>query len=1327
MINSPNYSSFTPTAPKKPLWKKIAFGLGIFVFILVVLISLAPTFLSTSAGLNYLAKWINKKNGGKLQIQSLSLSWFGAQEIEGLSYSDPSGSLFFSCERMRSDSSLFGILGSNHIGDTRIASPHLKMKKEFISYKKLSGPVTQQSSLVYIPTFTPAFQNNLFPFSGRLVVENGSIDFVASGLDPVSIHDINTTVFLAEDKSRISLSLDAISSEEKASGKIYIDGSVLNMSSVNPKISLESHISSLPIKALDQLLTLVDPSYKGLLIDTFGSTFSLSLNGKLSRNDLQLHMSASSPNFTANFATISNESTITLKEPAKITFAASRSLLERFLPQVQTLTNDPLSTEITLSDLKIPVSDAGISLQGMSIQAQAQLSSINLANGKYTLGPALLTFNSASLQTGSTFSLKAPIIQQQKTAEISVSGTMAGLFSNALSASAECNLKEVPSALIDSLANSTYASAILGSAINANIKTSIAPSISHIYFSIQTPTLTINNAHWTVDDTIRLQEPFTSTLAPSDALYALLFPGNEVIAAPSHPLQFNIEGCNLPSLGQLEKLYMKATLQTSLLSYEKAFAFSPYVIENLSSDILISSYDNISIDLESSLFAFTMEGSYKPKDNFFLSKKPIKISYLLTDDQIQSLAKSQERPYLVNPALIHAEIEPTTIAFGSDLLTTLMLKAFATVDNFALQNKEASKQAAIEQTKLLVDYNGKSAICNVDFSSQLSRSPEVTSEIDAHLKASSFLHQGSIDTSKLALTGDLSLQNIPTSLVQMLSAESIPLGQLLGPSFDMKAQIDSGANAQEISVQAKSQYLDADAHLSIKEGILSLKQAPGHIDFTLTPQSYLIIDKLITEDDIPPPYTLGEKTTFTFTINELFVPYKITPCKANSQESCLMIGLRDVKISGDLSNVTLSFSDAKNQSIVLKDTHLSFQKQQGDSPIQLQLNASATGGKASGQSGSLQMSTEISNIFAPSGDIDFSHVFSKANMNIQKLPTSVLDLFARTFGDESSTFSSIFGPSLTATLSLSLQDATGPVLLNVNSPGSRVSLSGKLTNGILTLNEPVYAQVTMTPELSKFLLHGVNPLSITEIKSNNPITLEIQPAGFSVPITPFSMDKVNIPSARIELGQISCKNEGNLNIALSLLKSVQLSQNHTLQLWFTPIDLHINKGVVDMERTDILVAETFDIALWGTINPVRNNVDMVLGLTSECLGKAFGIKNLPQDYVLQVPMTGTMDNVQINTTKATAKVAALLAWQQAAIAGGAAAGPAGALFGHFLNKLGSLPLNDKDTPPPKKPFPWDKEASFENETKKKDTAQKSKKAHIKKSDKPLKQILKIIK
>jgi hypothetical protein len=219
--------------------------------------------------------------------------------------------------------------------------------------------------------------------------------------------------------------------------------------------------------------------------------------------------------------------------------------------------------------------------------------------------------------------------------------------------------------------------------------------------------------------------------------------------------------------------------------------------------------------------------------------------------------------------------------------------------------------------------------------------------------------------------------------------------------------------------------------------------------------------------------------------------------------------------------------------------------------------------------------------------------------------------------------------------------------------------------------------------LSRVLLNSVNPLDLSAITAEAPITLKIPAQGFSYPVHPSNPALINIPSGRLDLGKLYCHNEGNVNVTLGLLKLQQFSQNQNLELWFAPLDLHVVNGIMECERTEILLAQTYQVCVWGDLKFPSKKVDMVLGLTAGCLRAAFGIKDLPNDYVLQIPMKGPMNDVKINTGKATAKIAALLLWQQKDVALGKSS------LGKLLNKVGPLPDSDTKAPPAKRPFPWE--------------------------------------
>jgi len=322
----------------------------------------------------------------------------------------------------------------------------------------------------------------------------------------------------------------------------------------------------------------------------------------------------------------------------------------------------------------------------------------------------------------------------------------------------------------------------------------------------------------------------------------------------------------------------------------------------------------------------------------------------------------------------------------------------------------------------------------------------------------------------------------------------------------------------------------------------------------------------------------------------------------------------------------------------------------------------------------------------------------------------------------------IFGPELNLTASSTLTHWNGPITLQLNSPNIRASVKGAITNGLLYLNDPFHMQLTLTPDLSRVILNSVNPLSLTAITAQAPITLEIPAQGFTYPIFSSDNSQINIPAGRLELGKLYCHNEGNVNITLGLLKLSQFSQNQNIELWFAPLDFHIKNGVMECERTEILITSTYQVCIWGELDFVSKKVDMVLGLTASCLKTAFGIKNLPDDYVLQIPMKGPMDNVKINTSKATAKIAALLIWQQKAVSGALGKGPAGALLGEFMNKLGPLPDGNSKAPPAKRPFPWESTDQKPSSKKKKvsEAPPTKKKKLIVPDEEPLKQVLKML-
>jgi hypothetical protein len=93
---------------------------------------------------------------------------------------------------------------------------------------------------------------------------------------------------------------------------------------------------------------------------------------------------------------------------------------------------------------------------------------------------------------------------------------------------------------------------------------------------------------------------------------------------------------------------------------------------------------------------------------------------------------------------------------------------------------------------------------------------------------------------------------------------------------------------------------------------------------------------------------------------------------------------------------------------------------------------------------------------------------------------------------------------------------------------------------------------------------------------------------------------------------------------------------------------------------------------------IRDNIQMVIGLSGTALSRALEIRGLDKDAMVQIPVKGTISNFRIDSSKATTKIGALVAQSTK--------GPEGIVIGTVLDmvngKEGNVP------PPTTNPLPW---------------------------------------
>ncbi|GAB4227242.1 MAG: hypothetical protein Tsb0021_03930 [Chlamydiales bacterium] len=275
----------------------------------------------------------------------------------------------------------------------------------------------------------------------------------------------------------------------------------------------------------------------------------------------------------------------------------------------------------------------------------------------------------------------------------------------------------------------------------------------------------------------------------------------------------------------------------------------------------------------------------------------------------------------------------------------------------------------------------------------------------------------------------------------------------------------------------------------------------------------------------------------------------------------------------------------------------------------------------------------------------------------------------------------IIGSKLDGTARLSFSEGVGSVEAHLRGTNSKVFLDGYIKDGILRLNRTFFAEMAVTQELSKSLIQDIFPLFNAALSAEHPITLKIEPQGFALPLFYNSLSNLVVGNATLDLGKIEFGIKNQLEQILNLLNLAD-EKNKKINIWFTPMYFSISQGVIQCKRTDMLIALRYPLALWGKIDYVKDKVKMTLGVPGTTLSKALGLKKIPPEAILQLPIKGSLSETKIDTKKAKAKIGSIIAHGKG--------GPEGLLIGNLFDIITGN-LNESKPPyPTTHPFPWDK-------------------------------------
>ena len=1065
----------------------------------------------------------------------------------------------------------------------------------------------------------------------------------------------------------LALSIDLPGKEEIAlklscsanKGSLAIKASASHLDTPIPDISIQSTIAKLPVQGVDQMISVFYPEFRGLFYSAVGSTLDLQCNFQCSQGNFDLSLDAQSPQLTASIATQSTNDLISLKNPAAVNFNLTPAFLNKILAFF------PSVQGITLTQpalFKVTLSRLSFPIDDWhQMSFQAALSAPPQIGLSLNGKPVDLT--NLNLQC-STPKLSEQILIDGAT-NLQYLGQSGSLTINGNTKNLSINAVQFP---VDLTGFSL--SKVLGASADFTALLNLTKDNPRFHLAWKSPLLHVPSLALTLDDSWRLISPaeFTLRLNPQ--------------FVQSAPIHGTIQDIDIPA-DNIQNTHFNVGFSMKSLSVSSPV---PLSLTKVQGELAMKTLDQISLQISSDTLSVSLTGAYNLQTQEFTLTKPLTAEY--------NLPHFAKLDLTLNPMTF-----PTQTTYKGQLFCPKY-----TLDAISLLN-----------TTIPFEWDSKNQSAMLQFSSQVQNPAGAPGTAQGTAKGECTL-KDLINPSISVVQASLDFQNIATELLESVMGKS-GIKAMVGPRFSSKIRLQSDPNRQQVALKWASANINADTAFLIEDSRLQIQGNNNKIAWTLTPEGYQALDLLITGPKKGMiPFELKEPSTFTLTLTKMDLP--VTPkAQINAlldRIPSIVFDIQSLQIAATGSNSSLNVYDKISQeTIELSGMQFSIEKTANQGPLSGSLNCHVV---QSGKTGSLNFTGTLE----PTTDL--SQLNCKANLNVQQFPSRALDIFARSQGRTDLPFTTTFGNIINATMSLDLNNFSGPVSLNLNTPQVRVSLTGTFDNGTLSPTDTIYAQMKVTTEFSRLLFKEINPLNLSYMYSDAPITLEIPPNGVNLPIYPFTTSNITIPKAKIELGKITCRNEGNVGITLGLLQSKQ-EKNKDLVLWFAPIDLSVRQGIANIERTEILLANTYDICTWGKVDLTKKYVDMILGLTASTLKKAFGIKNLPDKYVLTLPMKGPMNNVQINTKKATAKMALLLAWQKANVAD-AIGGTPGAIVGGFLNKVATLPDSNANVPPAKNPFPW--ESQSDQSKKKTSSINHEKKRRFKQNDKPLKQILKVI-
>lgn len=1076
----------------------------------------------------------------------------------------------------------------------------------------------------------------------------------------ILLRDVNG---LLDSSSPFKLSFSGNTQQGETNGEFVIDTEIsdvnlkklseLNYESLElfadmPDFSVKGRVKNFPVALIDQIAVFFQPKAAGLASLFLGEKLNLSVQQKADKQGAFLNVKGQSSTMAMDFNLLISSSGIALANPGKLNFMMTPELTQKSsFPMSFT---QPSLAEFSIEHFSIPVIRQKKSFKAdfanLSLAAQIKIPSAQL---KDPFSAQNLVIRGFSFKV-STDKEQRPILAAMQGVllynDYPVNVNVEGQFPK------QRTFRQTLNKIADEFTFKGTASGIPLSMVYRFIDhghplKSIATKEADVFF-----TATTEGSPKKVN--LALQTGTVSTKLPFIGEAALK---NFVLNVGGSSL----EKIDIKLSGELTDLAGKSVINDVIGA--KA-GFEATILASLDSSRKIH-FQSLDAQIKSELVKGSLNADFIEGTKLQLSS-PAVISYRLTSSAMEAMGMIQNDSNRLSEATpLEFTIFTSQEPIFSQGLNSLKLGGQLKIDKLSFSDKKKGK-GTLQNFLVNWDIDAPSNTMTFGFNGRTKANAGVSAgKLEGTMVLRDWLKDDRISHETLTAQLEANISQLPMIILSPLTG-GLNLSAVLGSAIDIALKVEMDQEKQGIAfIKVQSPHLDGSAKVKITDKRILLDSSnPAIFSLNLQPAAYSAIRKFFQKD--ASEITLLAPSLIKAELRELSIPIREKPLPYWTSALTLHVDMDRLHIANSRSRQKILFEGITGK---IATPNISDQ-------INFMIHARGN------DQALVDFKGKVIHAMTREGKVNKQDLSLQIDGELKHIPAVMFCQFGCLDSSTSKKIKALLGATADATVKASLNHMQGPFYAVLNGQNSRFIIDGNIADHTLTLNQNLEAEIVVTKELGEDVLNDFIPILGGMITATHPIKLTINHEGFTFPLKNFDWNKTHLPQASLELGKIYFANEGQLSKVLSLLNPEK--RDHLI-VWFSPLYFNLHQGDLQIERVDMLIGEEYPIAAWGKVNFIKDKVNMVIGLSGTAISKAFKTPPINDKYMLQLPLKGSVENASIDKTKASTRIAALVAQSKGT--------PQGMVIGTVLEIAGGGLSEDKVPPPTTYPLPWSEMAS----------------------------------